>query len=73
MLLGINSTRKAIEIALLVPLIPNITFTCAIIHTNNNIIATKTIIIVKMTITIAIIIIINNIASGPPTLIQGLL
>ena len=64
MLLGINSTRKAFKIALLVPLIPNIKFICAIIHTNNNIIATKTIIIVKMTLTIAIIImiIINNIA-----------
>ncbi len=57
MLLGINSTRKAIEIALLVLLIPNIKFTCAITHTNYNIIATKTIIIIKMTIIIAIIII----------------
>ncbi len=47
MLLGINSTRKAIEIALLVLLIPNIKFTCAITHTNYNIIATKTIIITK--------------------------
>ncbi len=47
MLLGINSTRKAIEIALLVLLIPNITVTRAITHTNYNIIATKTIIIVK--------------------------
>ncbi len=56
MLLGINSTRKAIEIALLVLLIPNITVTRAITHTNYNIIATKTIIIVKMTIIIAIIV-----------------
>ncbi len=53
-LIRINSTRKAIEIALLVLLIPNIMVTRAITHTNY-IIATKTIIIVKMTIIIAII------------------